>query len=172
MLQVFCRVDGILFLTLRCLKTLKVIESMKAFRFFAMMVAMLAMSVNFTSCDDGGEEKIPEPPVFELKNTTWSFTEKFEEKVDGEVVKYEIEYELDFGSKDVTYTENVKATLGNKTQSYSDHYDYTYTHNDDLVIMKPVEANLYTLEGTIISNIKMRVVNSDGDEIGVFYLED
>jgi len=28
------------------------------------------------------------------------------------------------------------------------------------------------LEGTIISDIKMKVVNSDGDEIGTFYLED
>ena len=138
LLQVFCGVDGILFLTLRCLKTLKVIENMKAFRFFAMMVAMLAMSVSFTSCSEDDDDPIVDPPTFTLKNTTWSFTEKFEEKVDGEVVKYEIEYELDFGSNDVTYTENVKATLGNKTQSYSDHYDYTYTHNDDLVIMRPV----------------------------------
>ncbi len=146
-----------------------------ATKYLMMMIAMLALSVSFSSCGEDGDD--PEPPteedeVFTLKGTTWSFTEKFEEKEDGEIVKYEYEYVLDFGSKDVTFTENVKATYGNQSQSYSNHYDYTYTHSNNLVIMKPVEANLYNLEGTIISNIKMKVVNSDGEEIGTFYLED
>lgn len=142
-------------------------------KYLMMMIAMLAMCVNFSSCRDTKED--PEPPItdeFTMKNTVWSFTEKYEEKVDGETVKYQVYRELDFGSKDMTYTIEVEATYGNKKESYSDYYNYTYTHSKNLVVMKPVDANLYNLEGTITSNIKMRVVNSDGDEIGIFYLED
>ena len=36
---------------------------MKVFKFFAIMIAMLAMSVNFSSCDNGGEE-----PETEIKD--------------------------------------------------------------------------------------------------------
>ena len=35
---------------------------MKAFKFFAMMIAMLAISINFSSCDDGEE------PITEIKD--------------------------------------------------------------------------------------------------------
>ncbi|MBQ2857367.1 MAG: hypothetical protein IJE78_09665 [Bacteroidaceae bacterium] len=144
---------------------------MKVITKYLMMITMMVMCINFSSCNNGDDPEPPEPE-FTLKGTTWSFTEKFEEKEDGEVVKFEYEYVLDFASRDVTFTENVKATYKNESQSYSNHYDYTYTHSGNLVIMKPVEANLYNLEGTIISDIKMKVVNSDGDEIGTFYLED
>lgn len=137
---------------------------MKSIKYFFMMLAMMAMCVNLTSCDKDDEK----PPLeFSLVGTTWSYTDKFEE--DG--INYTMDYTISFpSSTNATYSMKLTIKEGTQTTSQSDYTDYTYTYNNGLVIMTPIEAGYAYLEGEITSEIKMEVINaSSGKTIGVFY---
>ncbi len=129
---------------------------------FLRILFLSILATAFISCEkpstDGG---------FSLKNTVWTYVDRFEE--DGATVEYE--YTLKFAASTATYRVLLTAEEGNETYTESMKYDYSYTYSDDLVILKPKDANMYHLEGEIISNIKMRVSNSEGELIGIFYKE-
>lgn len=144
---------------------------MKSIKYLFMMLAMMAMCVNLTSCKGGPEEPLPpkEPvvPEFSLVGTTWSYTDRFEE----DDISYTMDYTISFpSSTNATYSMKLTIKEGTQTTSQSDYTDYTYTYNNGLVIMTPIEAGYAYLEGEITSEIKMEVINaSSGKTIGVFY---
>ncbi len=137
---------------------------------FVMILTMMVACVNQTSCTPIiGCPPPPEPPIheFPLVGTSWSYTDRFEE----DDISYTVDYTISFPtSTNAKYS--MKATIkeGTQTTSQSDYTDYTYTYNNGLVIMTPIEAGYAYLEGEITSEIKMEVINaSSGKTIGVFY---
>lgn len=138
---------------------------MKTIKFFAMMVAMLAMSVSFSSCNK--EDDVPPLPP-SLAGTLWVYTET--SNISGVDVTYD--YTISFSATSAVYKLQITEKQGNA--SYTDYetinYSYTLSESGDLVVFTPQESGKAYLEGDIESKMKMTVTNvSTNKVIGVFY---
>ena len=133
-------------------------------KYLLMMVAMMAMCVSFTSCDNGGDPEIP----FTLEGTYWDYSE--DATISGVTVKYE--HSFSFSSSSAVYKIVETQQKGNESYSNFETLNYTYTLSDDggLVVLNPTQVGKATLEGRIQNEMKMTVTNvSTGKTIGVFY---
>ena len=139
---------------------------MKAITKYLMMIAMLAMSVGFSSCDPD----VPDDPPIEpsLAGTLWAYTETAD--VSGIAVTYD--YTISFSATSAVYKIQITEKKGNA--SYTNYetinYSYTLSESGDLVVFTPQESGKAYLEGDIESDIKMTLTNvSTNKVIGVFY---
>lgn len=133
-------------------------------KYLLMMVAMMAMCVSFTSCDNGDDPEIP----FTLEGTYWDYSE--DATISGVTVKYE--HSFSFSSSSAVYKIVETQQKGNESYSNFETLNYTYTLSDDggLVVLNPTQVGKATLEGRIQNEMKMTVTNvSTGKTIGVFY---
>ena len=140
---------------------------MKAFKFLAMMVAMLAMSVSFSSCSSDDDDP-PTDGGVSLAGTFWSYTETAEQS--GVTITYD--YSITFSATTAVYKLKVTEKKGNASYEDYDTIDYSYSLSEsgELVIFTPLETGKAYLEGEINSGIKMTVTNTSTNKvIGVFY---
>ncbi len=111
----------------------------------------------------------PDPTPNTLNNTVWVYTDRYvDEDEDGTVTD---EYKLEFFAGTAVYSNTLTLETGNETYTEESRYDYRYTYSDNLVVLKPVDPNMYHLEGVVTAGIKMVVSNSEGEVIGTFYRE-
>lgn len=133
---------------------------------FVMILTMMVVCVNQTSCTPIGCPPPPEPE-FSLVGTTWSYTDRFEE----DEISYTIDYTISFPSPiKAKLSMNIAIKEGRQTTNQRENIGYTYTYDNDLIIMNSMVTDYANLKGIITSETEMEVTNtSSGEKIGTFY---
>lgn len=131
---------------------------MKLFRFLSVFVMALTMGFSFISCADKEEVDSSD----DLAGTAWEYVSKEDGYDIVQLVKFEddidAEYSIYAVYNDGTYADSPTV------------FPYSYRENDGLIVFNPKVAGNATLEGTITSGIKLRLINVSSDElIGTFY---
>ena len=135
---------------------------------FVMILTLMVACANQTSCIPPiVEPPLPPEPEFSLVGTTWSYTDRFEE----DEISYTIDYTISFPSPiKAKLSMNIAIKEGTQTTNQRENIGYTYTYDNDLIIMNSMVTGYANLKGIITSETEMEVTNaSSGEKIGTFY---